>query len=149
MQALPLRYQICVQDKAKIEKAYLSSYKNALSAYCSVDEAQSRGLQAGRANQASLSSENTYLSCPAEQRNKIKQAFRDAYVRGLRDYCQPQNHGEAIRDLAKNSTTPSYGTNRLSRCVQEFPDLNKSYNQMFYRERQTIVDSSSVLTKMA
>lgn len=137
--ALPARYDLCSANKSSLAKTFLASYRNALSQYCSIDSAQSRGTQAGRSNQG-LGTDATWLSCPAAERSRLKQAFQDAYVRGLRDYCDVNNHVETIRDLAKRSSQPSYDPQTFGSCAQQFPNLVNAYYDRFYQERQALVD---------
>jgi len=136
---LPLRYQICQGDKGSLEKAYLNAYKRGLEEHCSADTAKNRGDQAGRSNQASLDIDATYLACPQTQRSKLKQAYQNAYVQGLRAYCQPTQHLESIRKQALLNARPSFDPATYGNCAQRFPDLLEAYNAQFYRERDTVV----------
>jgi hypothetical protein len=136
---LPLRYQICQRDKGALEKAFMSAYKRGLEEHCSLDTAKNRGDQAGRSNQASLDMEATYLACPQAQRSRLKQAYQNAYLQGLKSYCQPGQHLESIRAQAQLHARPTYDPATYGNCAQRFPDLLEAYNAQFYRERGALV----------
>lgn len=136
---LPLRYQICQGDKAALEKAFMSSYKRGIEEHCSVDTAKSRGEQAGRSNQAGLDIEAKYLVCSQAQRSRLKQAYQDAYTKGLRAYCQPSQHLDSIRKQAQLNSRPTFDPATYGNCAQRFPDLLEAYNAQFYRERNEVV----------
>ncbi len=136
---LPLRYQICQGDKGSLDKAFMSAYKRGLEEHCSTDTAKNRGDQAGRSNQAALDIDATYLACPQTQRSKLKQAYQNAYLQGLKAYCQPNQHLDSIRKQAQQNSRPSYDPATYGNCAQRFPDLLEAYNAQFYRERDAIV----------
>jgi hypothetical protein len=138
-QGLPLRYQICSQDRAQLEKSFMSGYRLGLEEHCKVDTARNRGDQAGRSNQPELNVDATYLSCPQTQRSKLKQAWQKAYVEGLWTYCQPVQHLETIRRLAQESARPDYDPATFGNCAQRFPELLEEYHALFYRERKEVV----------
>ncbi|HYX37060.1 MAG TPA: hypothetical protein VE954_28495 [Oligoflexus sp.] len=136
---LPLRYQLCVKDRTGLEKSFMSAYQRGLEEHCSADTAKNRGDQAGRKNQATLDIDATYISCPQPQRSKLKQAYQKAFMQGLRAYCQPTQHLETIRNLAKTATQPSHDPQTYGSCAQHFPDLLEEYHAVFYRERDGVV----------
>ncbi|WP_141733047.1 hypothetical protein [Oligoflexus tunisiensis] len=139
LQGLPLRYQLCTQDKDQLEKSFMSGYRLGLEEFCKVDTAKNRGDQAGRSNQPELDVDAAYLSCPQAQRSKLKQAWQKAYLQGLRAYCQPAQHLESIRREAQASDRPAFDPATFGNCAQRFPELLEEYHALFDRERKAVV----------
>lgn len=138
--ALPIRYNLCTEDKAKFEKTFMTAYRDALGQFCSSDSAGARGLAAGRANQGIMDIDATYLSCPSAQRQRLKRVYQEAFSRGLREYCQPSQHLETIRKLAMTHSQSTFDPQSYGNCSSQFPEVMSAYNETFYRERLAVVD---------
>jgi hypothetical protein len=133
---------VCGTRMAAYQAAYQNAYAEELRDFCSAKQIEEAAYQQGRAYQNQLNIRDAFASCSEVERGLVQSRYQQSYLRGLREYCLPQNHAEMRNSWLPTEEDPTYSISRYESCVRNFPDLWNQYKDIYRRERAQYVENN-------